>query len=82
MDAITLALIALRAAALGLTLSGNAARGEQLYQVADLLEAGQLTDEHMKEVAAKLKDRNATDEDFEDVLARIEAHRKELHGGS
>lgn len=80
MDPITLILIGLRAAALGLSLSGsNARRGEQLYQLADLVEAGQLTDEHMREVADKLKDRNATDTDFDAVLERIAQHRAELH---
>lgn len=84
---IDLILIALRAAALGITLSSNASprpagttrRGDQLYQLADLIEAGQLSDAHMKEVAEKLKDRSATDVDFDDVLARIAAHRKDLH---
>lgn len=80
MDPITLILIGLRAAALGLSLSGgNTKRGEQLYQLADLVEAGKLTDEHMRKVADMLKDRNATDADFDDVLARISAHRDELH---
>lgn len=81
MDVATLMLIALRSAALGLTLSGGSRRGDQLYQLADLVEAGQATDAHMKEVAAKLKDRNATDADFDDVLGRIAQHRQELHSG-
>lgn len=81
MDPITLILIGLRAAALGLSLSGgNPRRGEQLYQLADLVEAGKLTDEHMRTVADMLKDRNATDADFDAVLERIAQHRAELHG--
>lgn len=80
MEPMTLILIALRAAALGLGLSGsNNRRSEQLYQIADLVEAGALTDEHMKDVADLLKDRNSTDADFENVLDRIKAHRAELH---
>lgn len=80
MDKVTLAVIALRAAALAATIAGNAVVGAQLYKLADFIAAGVATDEHMKAVAEKLAERTSNDADFADVLARIEADRAQLHG--
>ena len=79
MNPVTLVIIALRAAALGVSLSGSSRRGDHLYAIADLVEAGAATDAHMQEVADTLSDRHATDADFDDVLARIMTHRGDLH---
>lgn len=74
MNMTTLVLIALRAAALGLSLApGRTKTADHLYLLADVIEAGKLTDEHMREVAEKLKARDITDDDWLDVMARIEA---------
>lgn len=79
MDKVTLGVIALRAAALAATLAGQVKLATQLYQVADLISSGLVTDLHMKEVADKLAERNAIDADFTDVIARIETERNQLH---
>jgi hypothetical protein len=78
MDAVTLGVIGLRGAALGLNLQGQATAANQLYLLADAIEAGENVDEHMKIVAEKLKDRNSNDSDWSDVAARIAAHSDEL----
>lgn len=79
MNTTTLILIALRAAALGLSLApGRTKTADHLYLLADVIEAGKLTDEHMREVAEKLKEREINDDDWIDVLARIEQHSAAL----
>lgn len=81
MDTTTLVLIALRAAALGLSLApGRDKTANNLYVLADVIEAGKATDEHMREVAEKLKSRDITDEDWDDVMQRIEEHSARLQG--
>lgn len=79
MNGVLLTVIALRASALAALLGGQAKLSEQLYRLADFINAGVATDAHMQEVADKLASRNATDADFDDVLERIELHRAELH---
>lgn len=78
MNMTTLVLIALRAAALGLALTGSKS-ADRLYTLADLIEAGKLTDDHMREVAERLKSRDITDADWDDVMARIDAASAALH---
>lgn len=78
MDVLTLALIGLRGAALGLSLQGQRSASDALLSLADAAEAGKNVDEHMAIVAAKLKDRNSTPADWEDVAARINAHSEQL----
>lgn len=79
MDKVTLGLIALRAAALAAMLAGQTKLATQIYQIADFLAAGLMTDQHMKLVADKLAERNAIDADFTEVLASIDAERAKLH---
>lgn len=80
MDGVTLGVIGLRAAALALLLSGRTAEANKLYALADLVEAGQASDEHMKLVAEKLKSRSLTDADWQDVMDRIAADSARLQG--
>lgn len=79
MNPLTLVLIGLRAAALGLELQGQSRSSSALFLLADAAEAGKNVDDHMAAVAAKLKDRAATDEDWTDVNARIETDFGRLH---
>lgn len=79
MNITTLILIALRASALGLSLApGGMKTANNLYLLADVLEAGKATDAHMAEIAEKLKARDVTDDDWTDVMARIEQHSARL----
>jgi len=79
MNSTTLILIALRAAALSLSLvPGRTRTADNLYLLADVIEAGKATDEHMREVAEKLKARDINDDDWADVMARIEQHSARL----
>lgn len=78
LNPISLVLIGLRGAALGLDLQGQQRSADSLYALADAAEAGRDVDAHMAIVAAKLKDRNATDEDWKDVVERIEADSARL----
>lgn len=79
MNWVLLGVVGLRASALAALLAGQVKLSAQLYQLADFVEAGVITDEHMKEVADKLATRNAEDADFADVLDRIQKHRDEFH---
>ena len=86
--AFLLAVVGLRAAGLAVLLAGDENKPEKnqkiqkasqsLYLVADLLEAGKATDEHMAAVAQKLKSREILNEDWDDVFARIEADSARL----
>ena len=77
----TIAIVALRAAALALALSGQAKGSKALYALADAAEAGANVDAHMAEVAARLRDGSAvTDADWDSVESRIAASREALHG--
>lgn len=78
MNLTTLILIALRASALSVALAGRAKTADHLYLLADVIEAGKATDDHMREVAEKLKSREINDDDWIDVLARIEQHSSTL----
>lgn len=82
MNPVLYILVALRAAALALGLGGQQKTSDALYALADGIEAGRATDEHMALVADKLKARDITAEDWDDVLARIEADAVRLHGDS
>lgn len=82
MNHILLAMIGLRAAALGLTLSGQSKVAGSLYLLADTIAAGQATDLHLKTIAEKLAQRDLTDEDWDDVAARIEADSARLQAGA
>lgn len=75
----TIGLIALRGSALVALLSGQAKLSQQLYKLANFIEAGMVSDEQMKAVSEKLANRDAIDADFEDVLARIDSERGKLH---
>lgn len=78
MNNLTLAIIGIRAAALALLLSGNTIASQRMYALADLIEAGKATDEHMKLVAEKLKNGGPSEEDWADLLERIDADHAEL----
>lgn len=82
MDVLTLTVIGLRAAALALLVSGRTKEANGMYALADVLEAGKATDEHMKIVAEKLKSRDITDQDWDDVIARINADSDRLQSWS
>lgn len=75
-----LAIVAIRASASALTLAGDTVGGSKLYLLADAIEAGRATDEHMKLVAEKLKAGPLTAADWDDVLARIEDDYQRLQG--
>jgi hypothetical protein len=83
-----MAIVGLRAAGLALLLSSGENNSEKarkaqkinqsLYLLADLLEAGKATDEHMAAIAEKLKNREITKEDWDDVFARIKTDSARL----
>lgn len=72
MNSVTLAIIGLRAAALALVVAGDSKSADRLYLLADVVEAGKATDEHMRIVAEKLKSSELTADDWDDVMRRIE----------
>ncbi len=73
------AVIALNASALGLQLLGQAKAAEGLRTLAAALRSGIAIDEHMAAVAAKLEaGEPVTDADWDDVTARIKAASDEL----
>jgi hypothetical protein len=74
-----LALIGLRAAALGLAIGGQNKGSAALYSLADAIEAGRASDEHMRTVAEKLKEREITEADWDEVQARTAADQTRLH---
>ncbi len=79
MDPKKLSLIALRAAALALQLSGNGRGSSVLLQLADAVESGLAVDEHLAAVADRLKSGAAiTDADWDDVEARIRSASADL----
>lgn len=73
-------IIGLRATALALLLSGRAREADRLYALADVLEAGKISDDEMAQVAELLKSREITDADWDEAFANIEAAQKRLHG--
>jgi hypothetical protein len=75
-----LTLIGLRAAALSLGLAGQPKASGALYLLADAVEAGRATEEHLRLVAQKLNTREINDDDFDDVQARIESDSSRLQG--
>jgi hypothetical protein len=76
----TLALIAVRAAALGLAATGQGAASQALLLLASAAESGANIDAHMAEVARKLKAGVALDDAlWADLTARIQAASAELH---
>lgn len=77
-DKAALSLVALRSAALALALGGQTRASNHLYTLADLVESGQATDEHMRLVADKLRSRDITGQDWQDVLERIETDSARL----
>lgn len=79
MNPLLLSIIALRSAALGLSLAGESRGSNALYALADLVEAGVATDAHMKGVADRLKAGPLTSADWDDVEARIASDRARLH---
>lgn len=81
MNPLILGLVALRAAALALSLTGNSKGAQVLYAAADAAEAGVNIDAHMAAVAQRLKAGEAiTDADWDDVLSRIKADSDRLQG--
>lgn len=80
MTATLLALIAIRSAATIAQASGDLKTANMLRLVADTVEAGAATDEHLRLVAEKLRSRDLTEADWEDVLSRIERDRAKLQG--
>lgn len=79
MNPLLLALVTIRGAALALTVAGDTKTSNALYLVADAIEAGKATDDHMRAVADKLKERDLSQVDWDDVLQRIEADHARLH---
>lgn len=75
-------LIGLRAAALGLALSGQQKLASSLYVLADALEAGRASEEHLRLVAEKLNAREINDADWDEVLQRIETDSARLQAVS
>jgi hypothetical protein len=82
MNALLTLLVSIRAAALALSVSGDQRSGDGLYAVADAIEAGKATDDHMQLIADKLKERDLTQADWDDVLARIDDDHAKLQSGS
>jgi ribosomal protein L12E/L44/L45/RPP1/RPP2 len=80
MNGAIIGVVALRAAALALAIAGDTVSAAKLHLVADAIEAGKATDEHMKLVADKLKERDVTQADWDDVLTRIESDHARLQG--
>lgn len=76
--ALATSIVALRAAALALTLTGNSRGGEALRVLASAVESGVAIDEHMASVAEKLATGTITDADWEDVLSRVRAASDKL----
>lgn len=79
MNPLLIALVTIRGAALALLVAGDTKTSNALYLVADAIEAGKATDDHMRLVADKLKERDLTQVDWDDVLQRIEADHARLH---
>lgn len=79
MDASLLTLIGLRASALAMTNAGQVQAGVALYLLADAIEAGRATDEHMRLVAEKLKAGSIELTDWDDVARRISGDQDRLH---
>lgn len=73
-----LLLIGLRASAASLALAGQAKLSGTIYLLADAIEAGRATEEHMRLVAEKLSARTSNDEDWNDVMRRIGADSDRL----
>lgn len=80
MNGAVIGIVALRAAALALAVAGDSATSAKLHLVADAIEAGKATDDHMRLVADKLKERDVTAADWDDVIARIDADHSRLQG--
>lgn len=75
-----LATIGLRAAALALTFAGKGREADRLYALADVIEAGNVSDDQMREVAELLRSREVVDADWDALEARIAESRDRLHG--
>lgn len=78
MNKYLLYLIGIRTSAMTLALTGNAEASRYLYALADLIEAGKATDEHMQLVADKLKNGLLSKEDWDNLMARIDAEHQAL----
>ncbi len=65
-------LIGIRASAASLAHSGQTKIAGQLYLLADAIEAGRATEEHMRLVAGKLNSREINDADWDDAGLRID----------
>lgn len=74
-----LMLVGLRGLALLFALSDRQSDAERFYKLADLVDAGRVSDEQMREVAQLLSRRRAVATDFDDILERIETERERLH---
>lgn len=81
MNAVLVAVLSIRSAALAAELAGRVQTAAALRALADLMASGKAVDDHMQAVADKLAAGGATDEDFSDVRARIEADAARLHSG-
>lgn len=66
-----LAVVGLRAAALALSLAGQASASRAINTAADAVEAGTAVDDHMQAVADKLRSGASTDADWDDLDTRI-----------
>lgn len=73
--------IGLRGSALALLLAGRVAEADRLYELADLIDAGKVSDDQMAAVAELLKSRDITDADWDEAFANIHAAQKRLHEG-
>ena len=73
--------IGIRAAALATLLAGKVAEANRLYALADLIDAGSVTDADMAAVAELLKSREVVDADWDQAFANIRAAQARLHAG-
>lgn len=74
-------LIALRAVALGVgAVKKNEQLSADLYNLADLLEFGEDSDDALQEVARLLRERKSDSTDWRKLFDRINAKREALHG--
>lgn len=80
MNSVLLTIITLRSIATIAQVTGDIKTANMLRLLADSIEVGAATDEHLALVAEKLKTRDLTEADWDDVLSRIEVDRRRLHG--
>lgn len=73
-------LVALRGSAMGLSIGGRPKTAEAFYNIADAIESGRATDEHLRTIAEKLKNRHSTEDDWVTWSAQLDKDIERLHG--